>query len=43
MNRSAVVMLLLGALAYYGFLRFKGVISGNPISPSIIVPRGAGS
>lgn len=35
MTRDKIVMLLIGAALYYGYLRFKGVIAGNPLMPSV--------
>ena len=33
MTRDKIVYLLVGAGLYYGYLRFKGVIGGNPLMP----------
>jgi hypothetical protein len=43
MDRRMIFWLLLGALAYYGFLRFRGVIGGNPLSPMPITARANGA
>ena len=33
MTKDKLVWLLIGAAVYYGYLRFKGVIGGNPLMP----------
>ena len=34
MTRDKIVWLLIGAGIYYGYLRFKGVVAGNPLMPT---------
>lgn len=34
--RREIVWLLIGAAAYYGFLRYKGIVTGNPIKPMVV-------
>jgi hypothetical protein len=36
MTKDHVIMLVIGALVYYGYLRFRGVITGNPLHPAYI-------
>jgi hypothetical protein len=33
MTKSHVVGIVLGILLYYAYLKFKGVIGGNPLNP----------
>ena len=33
MRKETLIVLVVGALLYYGYLRFRGVISGNPLKP----------
>lgn len=37
MTKDKLVWLLIGAGLYYGYLRFKGVIGGNPLMPTAVV------
>ena len=39
MGRSPIVYVLAGALLYFGFLKFRGVIDGMPWAP-MAVQRG---
>lgn len=34
MTRDKLVMLLVGAALYYGYLKFTGVVSGAPWKPT---------
>lgn len=33
MTKEHVIWLLIGAAIYYAYLRFRGVIGGNPLMP----------
>lgn len=43
MNRQAWVLLIAGALIYYAFLKWRGVVTGAPWAPVPVVvgPRSA--
>ena len=40
MTKEHVIWLIVGAALYYGYLRFRGVIGGNPLKPAAVVARG---
>jgi hypothetical protein len=41
MNRQALFLVLIGALAYYGFARMRGALDGPPWRPTsaVVGPR----
>lgn len=39
MDRRMIWWLLVGALLYYGYLRFRGVLTGNPLAPVPVTAR----
>lgn len=42
MGRKAIFWFLVGVAAYYGFLRMRGLITGNPLSPEYVMPARGG-